>query len=142
MMLKLYDYWRSSASYRVRIALNLKGTDYETVPVNIAPGTDEHLADAYKRTNPQMRVPSLEIDGQVAGQSMAIIEWIDETLPGPARTCGSPDDVHRRRNASDPGVSWRDISGRHHRPRRSSGSGLARGLARMPGTRVHLRALT
>ena len=84
MMLKLYDYWRSSASYRVRIALNLKGTDYETVPVNIAPGTDEHLADAYKRTNPQMRVPSLEIDGQVAGQSMAIIEWIDETLPGPA----------------------------------------------------------
>lgn len=83
-MIRLYDYWRSSAAYRVRIALNLKGAAYETVPVNILPGTDEQLTDQYRAVNPQMRVPAIEVDGQVAGQSMAIIEWIDETIPGPA----------------------------------------------------------
>jgi len=83
-VIRLYDYWRSSAAYRVRIALNLKGAAYETVPVNILPGTDEQLTDQYRAVNPQMRVPAIEVDGQVAGQSMAIIEWIDETIPGPA----------------------------------------------------------
>ena len=82
-MIRLYDYWRSSAAYRVRIALNLKGADYSLVPVNILPGKDEQKAPGYQTINPQMRVPSIEIDGQVAGQSMAILEWIDETLPGP-----------------------------------------------------------
>jgi maleylpyruvate isomerase len=83
-MIRLYDYWRSSAAYRVRIALNLKGAAYETVPVIILPGTDEQLTDQYRSVNPQMRVPAIEVDGQVAGQSLAIIEWIDETMPGPA----------------------------------------------------------
>lgn len=83
-MIRLYDYWRSSAVYRVRIALNLKGAEYERVPVNILPGTDEQLSEHYKSLNPQMRVPAIEVDGRVAGQSLAIIEWIDETLPGPA----------------------------------------------------------
>ena len=83
-MIRLYDYWRSSAAYRVRIALNLKGAAYEAVPVNILPGADEQLTDQYRSVNPQMRVPAIEVDGQVAGQSMAIIEWIDETIPGPA----------------------------------------------------------
>lgn len=83
-MIRLYDYWRSSAAYRVRIALNLKGAAYEAVPVNILPGADEQLTDQYRSVNPQMRVPAIEVDGQVAGQSMAIIEWIDETMPGPA----------------------------------------------------------
>ena len=83
-MLKLYDFWRSSAAYRVRIALNLKGAAYESVPVNIAPGRDEQLKDTYRLINPQMRVPSIEIDGRIAGQSLAIIEWIEETIPGPA----------------------------------------------------------
>ena len=82
-MLKLYDYWRSSAAYRVRIALNLKGAIYESVPVNIAPGRDEQLQDTYRLINPQMRVPSIEIEGRIAGQSLAIIEWIEETIPGP-----------------------------------------------------------
>jgi maleylacetoacetate isomerase len=82
-MIRLYDYWRSSAAYRVRIALNLKGADYSLVPVNILGGVDEQLTDEYRRLNPQMRVPSLEVDGRLAGQSMAIIEWIEETLPGP-----------------------------------------------------------
>lgn len=83
-MIRLYDYWRSSAAYRVRIALNLKGAAYVPVPVNIAPGEDEQLTDQYQVVNPQMRVPAIEVDGQVAGQSLAIIEWIDETLTGPA----------------------------------------------------------
>ncbi|HAY06719.1 MAG TPA: maleylacetoacetate isomerase [Hyphomonas sp.] len=83
-MIRLYDYWRSSAAYRVRIALNLKGAEYERVPVNILPGTDEQLSEYYKSLNPQMRVPAIEVDGRVAGQSLAIIEWIDETIPGPA----------------------------------------------------------
>jgi maleylacetoacetate isomerase len=89
-MIRLYDYWRSSAAYRVRIALNLKGADYSLVPVNILGGVDEQLTDEYRGVNPQMRVPSIEVDGRVAGQSMAIIEWIDESLPGPALLPADP----------------------------------------------------
>ena len=83
-MIRLYDYWRSSAAYRVRIALNLKGAEYEAVPVNILPGHDEQRTDQFRIVNPQMRVPAIEVDGRISGQSMAIIEWIDETLPGPS----------------------------------------------------------
>lgn len=83
-MIRLYDYWRSSAAYRVRIALNLKGVPYERVPVNILPGKDEQRGAAYQAVNPQMRVPAIEVDGRVAGQSLAIIEWIDEVHEGPA----------------------------------------------------------
>ena len=82
--LKLYDYWRSSASYRLRIALNLKGVSYESVPVNIIPGTDEQLGDAYRAIHPQMRVPAIEVGHRIASQSMAILEWLDETWPDPA----------------------------------------------------------
>lgn len=82
-MMILYDYWRSSAAWRVRLALGLKGAAYETVPVNILPGSDEQKGPAYQRINPQMRVPAIEVDGRISGQSMAIIEWIDETIPGP-----------------------------------------------------------
>ncbi|MFN4226139.1 MAG: maleylacetoacetate isomerase [Hyphomonas sp.] len=95
-MIRLYDYWRSSAAYRVRIALNLKGVAYERMPVNILPGTDEQLSDAYRAVNPQMRIPAIEVDGHISGQSMAIIEWIDETLPGPALL---PKDPWRRLQA-------------------------------------------
>lgn len=83
-MIRVYDYWRSSASYRVRIALNLKGAEFETIQVNIAPGTNEQLGDAYRSKNPQMRVPAIEVDGQFVGQSMAILEWIEETMRGPS----------------------------------------------------------
>lgn len=83
-MIRLYDYWRSSAAYRVRIALNLKGADYSLVPINILTGVDEQLTDDYQRRNPQMRVPSIEVDGLTSGQSMAILEWIEETMPGPS----------------------------------------------------------
>ncbi|MGI9247440.1 MAG: maleylacetoacetate isomerase [Woeseiaceae bacterium] len=79
--MKLYSYWRSSAAYRVRIALNLKDLDYVTVPVSLAPGESEHRKDEYRAINPQMLVPFLE-DGDIAiGQSMAILEYLEETYP-------------------------------------------------------------
>ena len=81
MAIKLYSYWRSSAAYRVRIALNLKGLDYETIPVSLAPGDSEHRKAEYRAINPQMLVPFLE-DGDIAiGQSMAILEYLEETYP-------------------------------------------------------------
>ena len=84
MPLKLYDYWRSSAAYRVRIALNLKEVSYTSIPVSLKPGDDEQKSMAYTSKNPQMRVPAIEIEGEVIGQSMAIIEWLEETYPLPA----------------------------------------------------------
>jgi maleylacetoacetate isomerase/maleylpyruvate isomerase len=81
MSIKLYSYWRSSAAYRVRIALNLKGLEHEIVPVSLAPGVSEHRQDAYRLRNPQMLVPFLE-DGDIAiGQSMAMLEYLEETYP-------------------------------------------------------------
>ncbi len=82
-MLKLYDYWRSSAAYRVRIGLNLKGVAYESVAVNIAPGKDEQLAAGYRSKNPQMRVPALETSHGVLTQSLAILSWVDTVYPEP-----------------------------------------------------------
>ena len=81
MSIKLYSYWRSSAAYRVRIALNLKGLDHEIVPVSLAPGVAEHRGEAYRAKNPQMLVPFLE-DGDLGiSQSMAILEYLEETYP-------------------------------------------------------------
>ncbi|KZL15404.1 Maleylpyruvate isomerase [Pseudovibrio axinellae] len=78
----LYDYWRSSASYRVRIALNLKSLSYESVTVNLLKG-DQKGGENLKR-NPQGFVPSLDIDGDMLTQSLAIIEYLDELHPTPA----------------------------------------------------------
>lgn len=80
--LKLYSYWRSSAAYRVRIALNLKGLPYELVPVNIAPTAAEHRGAEFHAINPQELLPVLFDGGRVIRQSMAIIEYLDETVPG------------------------------------------------------------
>ena len=81
MSIKLYSYWRSSAAYRVRIALNLKGLEHEIVPVSLAPGVSEHRGEAYRRRNPQMLVPFLE-DGELGiAQSMAILEYLEEAYP-------------------------------------------------------------
>ena len=100
--MKLYDYWRSSAAYRVRIALNLKGLDYRSVPVNIAPGADEQFGAAYAALNPQMRVPALELGpGDVVGQSMAIIEYLEEVHPEPALLPGRAQDRLRIRAFAD-----------------------------------------
>jgi maleylpyruvate isomerase len=79
--MKLYDYWRSSAAYRVRIALNLKGLAYETVPIDLR--TDAQSADNYKSVNPQGLVPAIADNGQVIIQSTAIMEWLEETHPQP-----------------------------------------------------------
>jgi maleylacetoacetate isomerase len=80
--MKLYDYWRSSAAYRVRIALNLKGLRAEHLPVHLRRG--EQQGERYRRTNPAGLVPALETDdGQVLTQSLAIAEWLEEVHPLP-----------------------------------------------------------
>lgn len=81
MPIRLYSYWRSSAAYRVRIALNLKRLTHEIVPVSLAPGESEHRKEKYRAINPQMLLPFLE-DGEIAmGQSMAILEYLEEAYP-------------------------------------------------------------
>jgi maleylacetoacetate isomerase len=77
----LHDYYRSSAAYRVRIALNLKGIDYESRMVNLVDG--EQRSDAYRALNPQGFVPMLEIDDHSLSQSLAIIVYLDQRFPDP-----------------------------------------------------------
>jgi maleylacetoacetate isomerase len=96
--MKLYSYWRSTTSYRVRIALNLKGIAFQTIPVNLVAG-DQNAAD-YADLNPGQGMPTLVLpDGTVLTQSMAILDWLEETHPNPpllpsdpigrARTCAA-----------------------------------------------------
>lgn len=80
-MIRLYGYWRSSAAYRVRIALALKGVPYEPVEVNLVAG--EHRGAPFRARNPQGLVPALEIDGAIIGQSLAIIDYLDAAFPDP-----------------------------------------------------------
>ena len=78
----LHGYFRSSAAYRTRIALNLKGLDYEQHAVDLRTGAQR--SEAYLKLNPQGLVPALEVDGAVITQSSAILEWLDETYREPA----------------------------------------------------------
>ena len=83
--MKLYSYFRSSAAYRVRIALNLKGIAYETSSVHLIKDGGHNKRPEFRAVNPQMRVPVLVTsDGSVLIQSLAIIEYLDETHPEPA----------------------------------------------------------
>ena len=79
--MKLYNYFRSSASFRVRIALQLKGLNYDYVPVHIAKG--DHKKEAYSAVSADLLVPMLETGDERLSQSMAIIEYLDETHPAP-----------------------------------------------------------
>jgi len=83
-VIQLYSYFRSSAAYRVRIALNLKGLTYETVPVHLIKDGGHNRRPEYRAVNPQMKVPALITDtGETLIQSLAIIEYLDETHPHP-----------------------------------------------------------
>ena len=81
--MRLFSYFRSSASFRVRIALKLKGLDYEYVPVHLVRGGGEQFAPEYKALNPCGLVPALDDGGKVLSQSLAIIEYLEETHPQP-----------------------------------------------------------
>ena len=82
--MKLYSYFRSSAAFRVRIALNLKGLAYDTVPIHLIKDGGRHKSAEYRAVNPQMRVPALALsDGDALVQSLAIIEYLNEAYPSP-----------------------------------------------------------
>jgi len=81
--MKLYNFFRSSASYRVRIALNLKGIQYEYVPIHLRRGGGEQYTPAYTALNPQGIIPTLEDGGRILTQSLAIIEYLEERYPDP-----------------------------------------------------------
>ncbi len=88
-MLKLYSYFRSSASYRVRIALNLKGLPYDYAPVHLLRDGGQQLLPAYRALNPDALVPTLVDDDHVLMQSVAMVEYLDETHPEPPLLPGS-----------------------------------------------------
>jgi maleylacetoacetate isomerase len=91
----VYNYWRSSASYRVRIALNVLGIEYRVVPVNLLEGA--HKRPDYLALSPQGLVPTLAIDGRMMTQSLAIIEYLAETRPDALILPADPFDRHRVR---------------------------------------------
>lgn len=84
----LYDFWRSSAAYRVRIVLNLKGVAYRSVPIDLSQGA-QASAD-YKALNPQGLVPALAIDGLLLTQSLAIIDYLDANYKDPPMVSSDP----------------------------------------------------
>lgn len=90
--MKLYTFFRSSASYRVRIALNLKGIAYEQAPIHLRRGGGEQFGAAYRALNPQALVPTLEDGGKILTQSLAIIEYLEEKQPQPALLPKDPAD--------------------------------------------------
>jgi maleylpyruvate isomerase len=90
--MKLYTFFRSSASYRVRIALNLKGLTYEQIPIHLRRAGGEQFAASYKAINPQALVPALEDNGRILTQSLAIIEYLEERYPKPPLLPADPAD--------------------------------------------------
>ena len=90
MKLTLHSAWRASAPYRVRIGLNLKGLDYVVQPVDLV--SSQHQGEAYRALNAQALVPTLEVDGRRLTQSLAILEWLDEAVPGAALLPADPFD--------------------------------------------------
>ena len=95
--MKLYTYFRSSAAFRVRIALNIKGIAYEPSYVDVRPQAAAHCTPEYLAINPQGLIPALEHDGATIAQSLAIIGYLDETHPDPPLLPSSPLDRARVR---------------------------------------------
>lgn len=109
--MKLYNFFRSGTSHRLRIALNLKGLQTDYVAVDLR--TEQHLKDEFKAVNPQMLVPALDVDGKVLIQSPAIIEWLEETHPTPALLpAGADDRAHVRALAALVGCDIHPINNR------------------------------
>lgn len=96
--MKLYDYAYSSAAYRVRIAMNMKGVAYDRTSIHLVKDGGQQHSAAYKAVNPQALIPALEVDGHVVGQSLAIIEYLDETYPSPPLLPTYPIDKARVRS--------------------------------------------
>ncbi len=90
--MKLYTFFRSSASHRVRIALNMKNIPYDQAPIHLRRGGGEQLMAAYKSINPQALVPALEDNGKILTQSLAIIEYLEEKYPEPPLLPADPAD--------------------------------------------------
>ena len=97
--MKLYGFSRSSAAFRIRIALNLKGIEWEHVNISLPDG--DHLRNDYTKVNPQGRVPTLIDNHNTLIQSMAILEYLDETQPEPAFLPGDPVARARLRGLAD-----------------------------------------
>ena len=118
--MRLYSYWRSLATFRVRIALNIKDIPYEAIAIDLDAG-DQHQA-AFKAVNPQMAIPALvEDDGNVLFQSLAILEYLNEVYPAAAaaaRRCARP--RPRARPIADHGCRFAsaDRAARAQPPRR------------------------
>lgn len=111
--MKLYTYWRSSASYRVRIALELKGVEVDHVPVHLLREGGEQFRADYRALNPQARVPTLVLDdGTALTQSSAIVEYLEETWPDPPLLPRDP--VARARTRSVAAVIACDIHPLHN----------------------------
>jgi maleylpyruvate isomerase len=83
MSIQLYSYFRSSASYRVRIALHLKGLAYDTLPVHLLRHGGEQFSPVFRDINPQSQVPVMLVDGEALTQSLALLEYLEERFPQP-----------------------------------------------------------
>jgi len=111
--MELFTYYRSTASYRVRIALAMKGLNFQSIPVNLIREGGEHNQPAYRQLNPQGRVPALRVDdGQILIQSSAIIEYLEETHPTPPLLFGS--NATRARQRAIAGLIGSDIHPLHN----------------------------
>ncbi|XP_072284509.1 maleylacetoacetate isomerase isoform X1 [Pyxicephalus adspersus] len=97
----LFGYFRSSCTWRVRIALALKGIEYDHHIINLIKDGGQQLTDEYQQVNPMMQVPALRIDGVTLSQSLAIIEYLEETRPSPALLPRDPIQRARCRMISD-----------------------------------------
>ena len=111
MGMTLYGFFRSGTSHRLRIALNLKGLQYEQCAIDLR--KEEHLGAAFGAINPQQLVPALEVQGRVMTQSPAIIEWLDEQYPDPPLLPADPQErAHVRALAAIVGCDVHPVNNR------------------------------